>query len=199
MLKQEVNVPSRNSSFSFSFTKNLMANNTINSKKTHKWLKYHHKLWFPDPSDWKIPCIFFGISISLLCAYPLGLGSFFALVHQQMCGCSQKLDVIRLPFHPQPRPSNTQWDFLLWERPRPHASHPMCFRNPAVSLRSTGHRPFTKPTLDSVASPPIFKKRHLLLWFYWIPLAPEGEGSSTAFPLTRYLSKVSWSLSCRRG
>ena len=140
MLKQEVHVPSLNSSFSFSFSKNLMANITINSKKTHKWLKYHHELWFPDPSDWKIPCIFFGISVSLLCAYPLGLGSFFALVHQQMCGCSQKLDMIRLPFHPQPRPSKTQWDFLLWERPRPHTSHPMRFRNTAISLRSAGPR-----------------------------------------------------------
>lgn len=70
----------------------------------------------------------------------LGFRLFLALVHQQMCGCSQKLDMIRLPFNPQPRPSKTQWDFLLWERPHPYTSHPMHLRNTAISLRSTGHR-----------------------------------------------------------
>lgn len=59
--------------------KNLMANNTINSKKTPKWLKYHHKLWFPDPSDLKDSMYFlWNLHIASL-RLSLGFRLFFCL------------------------------------------------------------------------------------------------------------------------
>ena len=103
----------------------------------------------------------------------LGFRFFLALVHQQMCGCSQKLDVIRLRFNPQPHPSKTQWDFLLWEQPHPHTSHPMHFRNTAISLRSTGHRIIHKANPWFCGLSPHFLKRTFVTL---ISLDPTGTG-----------------------
>lgn len=118
----------------------------------------------------------------------LGFRLFLALVHQQMCACSQKLDMIRLPFNPQPHPSKTQWDFLLWEWPHPYIRHPVHLRN-TISLRSTGHRIIHKANPWFCGFSPIFFLRAFAPLILLDPTGTRRWGKQHCIPTHQVLEQ----------